>query len=163
MKTAIKLLSLAVLVSLVSGCATILSGTSRTVNLMPSDGENVKVKVTTSRTMQNATLPTAIPFSVKSGDIVVSVTDPCYKSTQYVINRKFNFVFLVNIITGGLFGSTTDLLSGAIWTYDSTAVIPTYANDKCAEPAAMVPAVAPVQAAPAAPAAAPAPAAPATK
>jgi hypothetical protein len=118
-------------VSVFSGCATILSGTGRTVNIASQDGKKVEARVATKKTVQNIVMPTVLPVSTKNGNITVTIEDPCYESTQTVLTRKFNFVFLVNIITGGLLGSTTDALSSAMWTYDETAVIPVVKKASC--------------------------------
>lgn len=127
--------NLLVLISLflLSSCATIISGTTTSVNLSPSDpeAENVKVQVHSKYTIQNLTLPSSIMVKKGSGPLNVTVKDKCFREQTTTLDSKVDYWFLGNIITGGLTGTTTDALSGALWTYDDTAVVNVVPNGTC--------------------------------
>ena len=116
-----------------SSCATIISGTTTSVNLSPSDpeAENVKVQVQSKYSVQNITLPGSIMVKKGSGSLNVVVKDKCFREQATVVNSKVDYWFLGNIITGGVFGTTTDALSGALWTYDDAAVVNVVPNGTC--------------------------------
>lgn len=127
--------NLLILVSLflLSSCATIISGTTTSVNLSPSDpeAENVKVQVQSKYSVQNITLPGSVMIKKSSGPIDIIVKDKCFREQTTTINSTVDYWFLGNIITGGLIGTTTDALSGALWTYDDTAVVDVVPNGTC--------------------------------
>lgn len=101
---------------LLSGCATILSGSSKTINVTTSDGERVEVTVRGEEELQKFTAPTTIIVQ-KGGDLIFTPDDERCVST--VAPKEIETTFWVNILTGGLFGSSTDFASGSMWNYDT--------------------------------------------
>ena len=93
--------------------------------------EPIKVQVSNKNTLQTIQLPGSV--LVKTGDSPLSVVvkDKCFRETTTTIQPKVNYVFLGNIITGGLTGTTTDALSGALWTYDDSAIVNVVENGTC--------------------------------
>ena len=103
--------------SLFSGCATILSGTTEKISVN-SNPSGIKFK------LDNAeyTTPAVITVKRENEDKIIQVENPQCKKT-IVLNKKINPVFFVNILSGGVFGSTTDYLTGAMWKYDDNVNI----------------------------------------
>jgi hypothetical protein len=90
--------------------------------------------VTTNSGTQTLRLPALITVKRSTKDIIIKVNEednPCLEESQAVVPSGFNFVVLANIITGGLWGSTTDGLTGAMWQYDDVAIIPVHAKENC--------------------------------
>lgn len=127
-----KLLLLATCIAILPGCATIFSGTSQNINLMSSTGEQVKAEVTTPAGVQTVQLPSTITVPRGSDDILITVRESankCYNESSRTVASGFNPLVLLNIVTGGTFGSTTDLASGAFWAYDETVLVPVTKKD----------------------------------
>ena len=129
-----KILCFLAICLLCSACSTIISGTTTTVNLQPSDSEYqepIKVQIKGKYSAQTINLPGT--FSTKTGNdsLVVTVKDKCFRETSTVLEPKINYWVLGNFITGGLTGTTTDALSGALWTYDDVYVINVEENGTC--------------------------------
>ncbi|MCD8521627.1 MAG: hypothetical protein LRY66_10790 [Saccharospirillaceae bacterium] len=115
-----KYIKLAVVVAAVSisGCATILSEDSATVNVATSTGKKIDVTIDG----QNYTVPGVVKLQKDGQSKVIKTSDAdCASSTA--MNRKVEGVFWVNVLSGGLFGSTTDSATDAMWTYDDNVTI----------------------------------------
>ena len=112
-KRHIYLLILAAL-SLVAGCATIVTGSTQTltINTTPSgatvtlNGNNLGVTPMSIEVKRPETERSVFRFE-KEG----------YKPLELPVARSMNTWWLGNIITGGVFGSTTDYASGAMYEY----------------------------------------------
>jgi hypothetical protein len=98
---------------LFTGCATILSGDNQSINLQ------AKKETTVSINGQQYTAPGVISLERTNKDAVLKVKD-CEK--QVLLKKEVNPVFFVNILSGGVFGSTTDYSSDSMWQYDQTNV-----------------------------------------
>lgn len=97
---------------LFSGCATIASGTNQNVSF-ESEPEGATVRV-------NNEVIGKTPVSSrldKKNDQSVSFEMPGYRTVTKDLATKTDPWFFGNILIGGLFGSTTDLASGAIYEY----------------------------------------------
>lgn len=123
------------LILVLSGCATIISGTTTSINLIPSNAsdyeDTIKVQVSNKNTLQTIQLPGSVLVKTGGSPLLVAVKDKCFRETTTTIEPKVNYVFLGNIITGGLTGTTTDALSGALWTYDDSFVVNVVENGTC--------------------------------
>ena len=117
-----KLAAVILIVSATSltGCATILSGSSKIINVTTSNGEEIKVSVTGDRTAQTFTAPSTITVQ-KGGNLIF--TPESNKCASQVVQKKIEGTFWVNILTGGLFGSSTDFSSGSVWSYDNNVIL----------------------------------------
>lgn len=98
---------------LFTGCATILSGDNQSINLQS------KKETTVSINGQQYTSPNVISLERTDKDAVLKVKD-CEK--QILLKKEINPVFFVNILSGGVFGSTTDYSSDSMWQYDQTNI-----------------------------------------
>lgn len=104
--------------TLISGCATIVSGETQTVtfNSVP-DGADVLV---------NGEIKgkTPITFPLKRADgNVLEIKKEGYKTHKGVLRTNLNGMFWGNILIGGLFGSTTDNVTGASREYAPGTIV----------------------------------------
>lgn len=115
-----------------SGCATIVSGPSQTMNISTSNGKQANVIVTG----KNGTMPTLIPQAISveksSRDIVINISEAeCILPSTTIVRSHLNPWFWGNFIFGGLLGSTTDAATGAAWEYDSNIMVNVVSKDGC--------------------------------
>ncbi len=101
-----------------SGCATILNDETQNINVSSSNGKAIKGNID------------GVPFtgpgivSVKREDkdkILVADTEGCAKQTA--LNKSVDSKFFINILSGGVFGSTTDYSTEQMWRYDESVVV----------------------------------------
>ena len=105
------------LVSL-SGCATIINEKTQRINVATSTGDRVEVQIDG--------MPVQVPgiasVTRKKGDKIITTSDPkCNPST--ILPSEVDTVFFINILSGGVFGSTTDYASEKMWKYQDTVII----------------------------------------
>lgn len=119
-------------IMLLSGCATIVTGTTQTVNMMTSSGKPANATVTSANGTFSVILPQAISVKKSSEILVVNVTesDCVLPSTTMIVPRQQPW-FWGNIVFGGLIGSTTDSASGAAWEYDSNTLVNVVKKERC--------------------------------
>ncbi len=115
-----------------SGCATIVKGSSQTMNISTSNGKQANVVVTG----KSGTIPTLIPQALSveksAGDIVINVTEAeCVLPSTTIVKSRLNPWFWGNFIFGGLLGSTTDVATGSAWEYDSNIMVNVVPKDGC--------------------------------
>ncbi|MFA6165874.1 MAG: PEGA domain-containing protein [Gemmatimonadaceae bacterium] len=98
---------------MVSGCATLIGGTSQTLTV----NSNVAgAEVYLNQTFLGKTPLTA---EVKRGQTgVLKVNAAGYQPYAIAINKKISTMFWVNIFSGGSFGSSTDYATGAMYEYE---------------------------------------------
>ncbi|MDR2760339.1 MAG: hypothetical protein LBB09_00645 [Rickettsiales bacterium] len=117
---------------LLSSCASILSGTSTQVNVQTSDARSdINATITSKSGAQNVSLPTVITVKKGNKPLLITVKDKCYRDTVYASKPTINLWFLGNVVTGGTFGTSTDAMTGALWTYDEVVVVPVAENGVC--------------------------------
>lgn len=92
-----------------SGCATIISGSTQKVNVA-STPSHIDV------TLGDKTVSTPAIVELKRGEDLVLTSPEC--DNQTIVAKKINPVFFGNVVSGGVFGSTTDYSTGAMWKYD---------------------------------------------
>jgi hypothetical protein len=96
----------------VSGCASIVDGTSQTVTFNSNpNGATIAI---------NGTPVGVTPLSTqvkRSKDMVIAVSKKGYEAQQMPLQTKINTYFWGNILCGGFLGSTTDGVSGAMIEY----------------------------------------------
>ena len=98
-------------VGFLSGCATILSGGTQSINLTTDTGK----KYSASIDGQKYSVPSIIQLKRENNDKVLTL-DEC-PDQKTLLHKEINPVFFVNILSGGVFGSTTDAASGSMWKY----------------------------------------------
>lgn len=107
------LLGLIVSASLMFGMATILDGETQTVSFTSSpNGANVflngnKLGVT----------PLTIDVPRESGSKILKIEKDGYQSREVIMQSEVNSKFFINIFIGGVFGSSTDYATKAMFQY----------------------------------------------
>lgn len=105
-------------VSLVSGCSTIINDKEQKVNVSTSSGEKISGTVNG----QPFTAPGVVSLQRENKNkIFATSNEKCAKET--VAEKSVDPVFFVNILSGGPFGSTTDYSSEKMWKYSESIVI----------------------------------------
>jgi hypothetical protein len=111
MKKVLSLLFIVCLVGLLGGCATILSGKTQSINVTTDSGK----KYNASINGQKYTVPAVIELTRENKDKILAL-DEC-PDQKTLLHKEINPVFFVNILSGGVFGSTTDYASDSMWKY----------------------------------------------
>ena len=115
-----------------SGCATIVKGSSQTMNISTSNGKQANVVVTGKNGTIPVLIPQALSVNTSSGDIVINVTEAeCVLPSTTIVEPRLSSWFFGNIIFGGLLGSTTDAATGSAWEYDSNIMVNVASKDDC--------------------------------
>lgn len=96
-----------------SGCATIVNGTTQTLTV----NTNVPGAQVSLNNVPIGVTPLIV--SLRRGqEGVLSVQAPGYQPFQAPITKRINGIFFANILIGGTFGSTTDYITGAMYAYE---------------------------------------------
>lgn len=118
-----------------SGCATIIAGTTQKISVnsnvdgaevllqtLSVDSENVDASdVKSEKSLGHTPLTT----EVNKEDLenaVLTVRKEGYTSQKLTFQNEITGAFWVNILSGGLFGSSTDFSTGAVYKYTPTEV-----------------------------------------
>ena len=102
-----------------ASCATILSGKTQKINVSSVGEKNVKFEIDG----QTYKTPAIITVERENKDKIIKVLDDKCSQKQILLNKKINPVFFVNILSGGVLGSTIDYVTNAMWEYDSNVQI----------------------------------------
>lgn len=105
-------------VILTSGCATIINDETQSINVRTSNNTEIEAQVGG----QQVTTPASVSVKRAKDDLVVQTSnEKCSPSTS--VESSVDDVFFINILSGGVFGSTTDYSSEEMWEYDSDVVV----------------------------------------
>ncbi len=128
-----KILVALLVCSMLSGCASIVKGRNKNVNIMTSTGEEVEVNVVSASGMQSIVVPSVVSLKKDNQDITITVKETqCLRSSTSIVSSEIEPWFLGNVfLPGGIFSSSTDALTGAMWTYDDNIVVPVYKKSAC--------------------------------
>jgi len=104
-------LAMAVVMTLVVNCATILVGKNQTVTI----NSNVTGAVITI----DGKVIGKTPFTgeIKRGAKTLKLTKSGYTDKSITFDKKIEPIFFGNVLIGGLFGSSTDFSTGAMYRY----------------------------------------------
>lgn len=101
-----------------TGCATIMNEKTQRVNIVTSSGEKVDVQIDG----MPFEAPGIATVTRAKGDKIITTKNPkCNSST--LMPSSVDTVFWVNILSGGVFGSTTDYSSEKMWKYQDTVTV----------------------------------------
>lgn len=101
-----------------TGCATILNEKKQNVNVGTTSG--IKVSGTIDNVAFEA--PGVVALERSKKDKIIKVSDSrCVSST--VASKSVDPIFFVNILSGGVFGSTTDYSTEKMWKYEDNIMI----------------------------------------
>lgn len=104
---------------LLTGCASILTDDTTPVNVRTSNGKEVPVKI--DGVVYTAPTVVNVKKSDKDKMVMTSAQSNCQRQT--VMKKEIEGAFWVNILSGGVWGSTTDYATDKMWTYDDSVVI----------------------------------------
>lgn len=102
---------------LTSGCATILTEDTHKINVTTSSGETTTVTVDGV----SQTVPGVVTVQKENKDKVLVADDA--KCTDVNLNKEVETAFFINVISGGVFGSSTDYGSEKMWKYQDSVSI----------------------------------------
>jgi len=143
------LAALAALGTLVSGCASIVEGTTQSVAVTTSPVAGAACVLTSTEGTYYVTTPgNAIVHKTKN-DLAIVCKHDGYQDAKTILPSHFNGATVGNVIAGGVIGIGIDAATGANYNYPDSVNVPMIA---VAMPAPMAPAA---PSAPATPAAAP--------
>lgn len=98
----------------ISGCASIASGTDQTVNV--TSVPNAQIEITSSRgQLHYSGRSPAIVVLSRDQTYTVLVCAAGYRESSFVIRRRLNAWYLGNLLVGWIAGFIIDALSGAMW------------------------------------------------
>lgn len=119
-------------IMLLSGCSTIIEGSTQTVNFSTGMDKQIHAVITSSGGTMPVILPQALAVNKSSNDLVINIKDDnCVLPSTTIVKSHLNPWFWGNIIFGGLIGSTTDSASGAAWEYDNNILVNVALKDGC--------------------------------
>ncbi len=106
------------ILALTSGCASIINEKTQKINVVTSSGEKAQLLID------------GVPFEApgiatvtrSKGDKVITTKNPKCNSTTLVQSTVDN-VFWINVLSGGVFGSTTDYSTEKMWKYQDTVTV----------------------------------------
>jgi hypothetical protein len=116
-KKIIIIISYLCVAGMIAGCATILNGPNQKVNVTTPKGQQETAIVDG----KSYTVPSVIEVRRQNKDILVA-NAKC-PDQQALLTKSVSGTFFVNILSGGVFGSTTDYASGDMWQYDNKNVV----------------------------------------
>lgn len=116
------LLASAVFLALVSGCATVTTGTTQsvTVDTVNADGTSVPgytCRIVNGKGSWTVTTPGSTTLNKAYGDATVNCDKAGQPSASAVVQSQTKAYTFGNVILGGLVGVGVDAMSGATWAY----------------------------------------------
>lgn len=115
---ALKLLAVCIAASSAVGCSTILTDDTQKINVISSSSQKFTVDV--DGVKQEA--PGIIIVKKENKDKVLKfVSDKC--SQDVALNKTVEPAFFGNLLSGGVFGSTTDYATDSMWRYQDSVQV----------------------------------------
>jgi hypothetical protein len=107
-----------------SGCATIIDGTTQSVSVNTAPENGAACTLVNSQGSWYVTSPGTTTVHKTKTDLDVTFTKPGYKSGHVVAASHFTGKTAGNILAGGVIGVGIDAASGANYHYDSPITVP---------------------------------------
>jgi len=107
-----------------SGCATIVDGTTQSVSVNTTPENGAACTLVNSQGTWYLTSPGSTTVHKTKTDLDVTCAKPGYKAGHIVAQSRFTGKTAGNIIAGGLVGVGIDAASGANFHYDSPIMVP---------------------------------------
>ena len=121
-------------VAMLSGCASIVNGRNKNINLLSSTGEETEVDVVSANGVQTVVIPSVVTVQRANQPITINVKDTkCIRPSTTIVSDKLSMWFFGDFFMSifGLTGTTVDVTSGAMWNYDDNIVVPVYEKKSC--------------------------------
>lgn len=108
----------------VSGCATVINGTTQSVavNTTPVDG--AMCALTNSQGTWYVTTPGTVEVHKTKTDLMIDCTKDGYSEAKADIAPTFQATTVGNVLAGGIIGVAVDAASGANYEYPSPIAVP---------------------------------------
>lgn len=129
-----KLLVALVGCTMLTGCASIVKGKTKNINLMTSTGSEVEVNIVSANATQTVIIPSIVTVKRDNQTINITVKETdCYRHSTFMVPDKIEVWTLGNLgfTYSASTSTTTDALTGALWDYDDTVVVPVYKKKTC--------------------------------
>jgi hypothetical protein len=121
-----------------SGCATIVEGTTQSVSVKSTPVDGAQCTLVNSQGTWYITTPGSTTVHKTKTDLDVTCTKAGFLPGHLVATSHFGATTAANILAGGVIGIGVDAASGANYHYDSPIVVPLGASagqDQSAAPA----------------------------
>jgi hypothetical protein len=139
-----KFTSLAAIAALgvaVSGCASIVEGTTQSIAITTTPQPGAKCTLTNSEGIWYVTTPGNAQVHKTKHNLDVACTLAGFKDAHSTVEPHFNGATVGNVIAGGIIGIGIDAATGANFNYPTEVNVPLEANDTAtAAPPANAPA-----------------------
>lgn len=135
----IPLAAIASLAICVSGCATIIKGSSQSIAVSTPPADGATCQLSSSQGNWSVVSPGTVTVERSKDDIAVHCVKIGFADASTVIPSGFNAWTMGNLLLGGLIGLGVDAATGAINQYPSSFQVPmsaVVARDPTAAPAA---------------------------
>src|SRR5436853_5104636 len=122
-----KIQSLAAVAALgiaVSGCATIIEGTTQPVSVNTTPEQSAQCTLVNSEGTWYVTTPGTTTVHKTKTDLDVTCTKPGFQSGHVLAYSHFGATTAANVLAGGVVGLGVDAFSGANYHYDSPITVP---------------------------------------
>ena len=131
-----KILTIMLMATTLSGCAMIVNGRNKTINLLSSTGEEAQVDVISASGVQSVMIPGQVTVPRANQPITINVKETkCIRPSTTMASEKVSMWFFGDLFMS-IFGSTattTDVTSGSMWNYDDNIAVPVYKKENCKE------------------------------
>jgi hypothetical protein len=107
-----------------SGCATIIDGTTQSVSVTTTPEDGAACTLVNSQGTWYVTSPGSTTVHKTKADLDVTCTKPGYKPGHVVAISHFTGKTVGNVLAGGVIGMGVDAASGANFHYDSPITVP---------------------------------------
>ena len=129
----LKLSAMAFAVLALTGCASIIEGTSQDVTVDTPGVDAAQCELTSERIgRQNVTTPGTVSLKRSKHDVDVICRKACYHDARATIDSGLEPWTLGNILLGGIIGLGVDAGTGALNKYDEPAHVSMQADQACA-------------------------------
>lgn len=113
-----------------TGCATMFNSGSQTIQAIPTQGDGVKVNVTTPSGSYATKLPTTIVAEPSTfTNVAIDVIDTCYEPTHATVASSVTPSYFADIIFWPAL--IVDALTGNMWKYHNTVSVTTVPKSNC--------------------------------
>ncbi|MGH6888226.1 MAG: hypothetical protein ACREHF_03370 [Rhizomicrobium sp.] len=107
-----------------SGCATIIEGTTQPVSVNTTPVEGAQCTLTNSQGTWYLTTPGSTTVHKTKTDLDVTCTKPGFQPGHVVADAHFGATTAANVIAGGVIGMGVDAASGANYHYNTPITVP---------------------------------------
>jgi hypothetical protein len=122
---------LLVSITLITGCSTMINGTSQKLTVIPQNGQSIAVDVIHGDKKYSTSIPTEItlyPGDIQ-GSIQVITKGDCVSPQSIVVRKELADAYWLNLFN--LFGFIVDEATGAMWQYPEKATIQVNLSHDC--------------------------------